>query len=1308
MNNVAPSYRILALILAALALGLSGAVKAEQDFEYAKLLMARGDFSTDDLIERFIVQLDQNAASKMDSKLIKATFKRRQAEKASLEKRTVLLEDAERLYHEILGGDPKYKYFSMAQKEAESITAQKAMTMIKTAHELDKSNPAKARTLRADAVTTIDKVASRYKTDADEAYPTFKDLYTKMEKWRTDNDKKAEGKQPPKEILDPLNKAFDKWILADQHYVLSRIEQLECYEEGDKARKTLVDELGKLCQTRLDDPVLIDFPIITLRYGYMRGRAYATVQDEANATDSWNSVLKEVDMNEMDEQQKKQVLAIQKQIVHDLVKMKMRLKKYSDVEAIITDMRTGNLRTIFDEDAGKDLMLDYAKALTLPAETASEYEHAVDALGKLIEKEQKGVSTLWANDFARAIAEVLEDARNKGLKPKLAADQWYDAAHGFFVMGQNEHRIYTEMVKDSPTKIAEQKAQFEKAYSNFQNAVDYYRRAITEARLEKSGLLTRLSIEPKSWFEMGLSYLKMQHYYEAIVAYQAMRDTYMTDRRGTWLPDSTGPKAKPDLRKMAKPIQDFLAELDKSEKPKDGLLYKSGANIMFALDQNAFIHKNPEDHWNNALKGRVLRTGMGDILAGEKDITDPDYLGAKTDLENGRSFQKAAKIEADPKRAEENFTQAADLLVKAADKFAQVKTSSKAYEFALFQAGSAYTMAQALWATGKLSSKPREQRLAQSLDLSKKALESYQKYDEYTAKIPATADDDKARRESVIGSLLLARSALYQGTQEWEKVIKTSDEYIAWEGAQSPPPKDSAIEIALINKFSALIELVAASLPPKCDQYLVDAESTVRQWRKRKPNDNSSYVSMLDALSYRNNMAFFQAQKMLKEQVAGITPEAMDGYENKVAEFQAERIDLAESAGTQPSLEDYSRLLYLFMKTHRERKAADVAFKLLEKFDPEDKSTRIPDDEKVWQECLKQINYKVINYADLTKDKRCKADHTTLIDYMYDTREGVANAEHPEKRPDFDKVNVDMNKAHAQIETIKKNYPDCPTLPDPKTGKPYVDPQTGKAFAAQAVADWVDTFKDKYPKLQDLKAKPGATGKAFLEIIEDEIDFRQKIETTRKLLSSVGMDMAEKLDKAGQQDDAKKYRDMAIKQIELMVRDGNDKPELMILLAKSYMVQGQMDQAMKTLNDAKPKMDDGSTDYFVASKMISQIFAAKKNWRDAVDYPSFSARTRGFDHALVKEKWPDMKEFLKDCYEHAEAEAKEKNKASDLPMPDDIKKLIEGKAPESKTEDKPGEKTEAPKPEVKAPASAPEVKAPDAKAPENPPEKKNP
>jgi len=1247
----------------ALTVGAVFGVKAEQDFEFAKKLMDANNpsFPTDDLVEHLIGQLDQNPATKTESKLIKATYKRKTAGTSTVEKRRELLDEADALYKEVLA-DKNYKNRDIAEREALTINSARITTLVKQANELAKTNPAEAKKLRAEAAGQLDKIAATHKGDSDAKRGPFEEAYKKYETWNEKENPNFDKPIPP-DILQPMAKSFDAWLIPHQKYVATRVEQLECYDETDPAKKKLGEELAKLCGETAEGKGVADFPVLVAWYNYMKGRSFSAIGDEKQSAEAWNDALGSGNPDEMAPPQKKAFLGIKKLILTDLVKMKMRGKKYGDVESIVVEARRDpGLRTLFDEDSGKGLILDYARALTLPEDaTAAEYERAVKTLREYIVKEK--AQTAWSNEFSRAIADILDERRrNKpNQRPKLSASEWYDAARGFFMLGQTEYKKFDEYDKDKNPKA---KDQYEVAYKNYRSAVEYYRRAITEARKEKTQLVERLEIEPKSWFEMGLSYIKMKHYYEAVIANSAFRDAFLPEDRKRWMPDVT----KPAYRTSVKQITELLAEIDK---PKSGFLDKAGSNMLYAIDRNLALNKNPQDLWNRELKPRILSTELKDFDDG--NVTDADYLTAKNDMDTASSLSKAAAHMKDAKVAEENYSQALDKYLSAADKFKKVKTTSPAYELALYQVGSAYTMGQAFWVTGKIPSRAAETK-EKAKDMGEKALAAFNAYDEFLKKSTPKDDAEKERRTKLEGTILLARNSLHSGAGEWENVIKTSDAYIAWE-SKFPQPK-SQQGVALMNKFRANLELGAGAQVPKGDAFLAEAEKTMRQWRKTATADNKVYKFMLTALSRRYNIAAAQVKFFVDQGKSEFNLDQMEPYELAVARLQKERVALLEGAeDEEPQLDDYSRLVYLFNKIGAYKEAIDAARKLLGKFDAENTNSRIPDEPKVWQDLLGRMQG-VIAFDDLSKRDRARNDHKVLVDYMYDTAEGN-NAASPETRPEFDKLKEDTERALKQLETIKKNYPNCQTMPDPKSGKPY-------SQFVPSLNEWVDANVGKSPKMKDLKDK------AYLTVLEEEIDYRRKIVATREILSTLSLKMAQKLRQEGNDIGSNEYFEVANKQIEILSNLKGDTPALKNQRANIQIVLGKFDEALTLLNEVKVEAPDGSVPYFDASKRISEVYAQQKKWEQAAEYPLFMAVTIGFSAPIVKERWPDMKLFLKECFDNG------------VKCPPNLQKAMEtvSKDPAAPAEEK---KEEAPKTEEAKPdapkADAPKTDAPKADAP---------
>src|SRR5262249_15904925 len=149
----------------------------------------------------------------------------------------------------------------------------------------------------------------------------------------------------------------------------------------------------------------------------------------------------------------------------------------------------------------------------------------------------------------------------------------------------------------------------------------------------------------------------------------------------------------------------------------------------------------------------------------------------------------------------------------------------------------------------------------------------------------------------------------------------------------------------------------------------------------------------------------------------------------------------------------------------------------------------------------------------------CKADHMVLFDYMYDEGSPDRRAD---QRPPYDKFNADMDKALSQLKTIKKNYPNIPSLPvKDKAGKESITPA-----AIQAVNNWIDGVKAKFPDMEAMRPNPKEP-KAPLTLVEEEIDFRRKILATRNLLMEQSFSLIDWYQSNQQEDIASKYRDIA-------------------------------------------------------------------------------------------------------------------------------------------------------------------------------------
>src|SRR5690606_14156554 len=123
-------------------------------------------------------------------------------------------------------------------------------------------------------------------------------------------------------------------------------------------------------------------------------------------------------------------------IIRDLIKMKIVAgekgdkNKYADIINIIDNAKyDASFKAFFNQDPGKDLLLDYARALVRQPEAgAGDFEKAIKTLRDIAEKDPR-----WSYNVSREMAEIMREARAQGVSPRLTARQWYETAHGFYI-----------------------------------------------------------------------------------------------------------------------------------------------------------------------------------------------------------------------------------------------------------------------------------------------------------------------------------------------------------------------------------------------------------------------------------------------------------------------------------------------------------------------------------------------------------------------------------------------------------------------------------------------------------------------------------------------------------------------------------------------------------------------------------------------------------------------------------------------------------------------------------------------------------
>ncbi|MCW8133824.1 MAG: hypothetical protein KIS92_25985, partial [Planctomycetota bacterium] len=923
----------LGILAGAAAVALcAGAARAAQDYEFAKGLLSMDDrrFPTEELVERLAGQLDasNDANQKLEGKLVRALLRRRQAESASAEKRNDLLMEADKLYQEFRAGGANHRLKAECDEQADSIQLDFARALVKAAVE----NPAKAKEFHGKAVEILDKIANERKVEAEKGRPGVKEALKAID---TFFEKNPESEQAPRNLIDAATKILNVYIPNDKRYVIARAEQVDAYAESDPKKKEAALELIKYCEAQIGSDELSRLEDVTMWYYFMSGRLYSNVLMEDKAAESWKNAL-DISIENLPADARKGVFDIKKLIYRDLVKMKMRAavkdpKKYNEVIEIVGSAEyEPAMKTFFDEPVGKDLMMDYAFALIRQPEAgATEVETAIKKLRRIVEQ-----GPPWSNNASRTMAEILNEVhgRKPPIRPKLSAQEWFDVARGFFIDGQIAHKKF----KDAEGDAEKAKSYFEEACGKYQDAVEYYRRAIGQARNPAiTDVPTRLVVEPQAWFEMGLCYLKMDHYYEAVIAYQSLRTSFRPKDRAKWLPDPNKDKAF-YANKLVKASLDKLDRVGK-DGGEDGILSSTEKNIVIALNMNA----RTKTSFNTELKVRIIED-EGISLG---DQTDTDYQAGKLAMDSagdlkdqGESFKKSKK----PDDAAKQYQQALDKYVEAAGRFEKVKPTSKAYEVALYQAATCWYLAQTMISSKQTGAMKPEDMEALLKDYGAKALADYKTYDEYVAKEADPTDEGQARRAKLGRGVRLSRCAVYFNMKDWDSTVKTADEYAEAEEKANTPKDDSKLLSVLFYKFQALSHKAGEKAPPECDALLAEAEKLIPAFAESE----KYYDYILNNISARYSNAAARAKN------AQLEAEAVNKYNSKVALYQAQAVERKDEK--ERSLDDYGRLLYLYKETKKLRQASDIADKMLQTFDPKNQNARVMDEE--WPAILEKMN----------------------------------------------------------------------------------------------------------------------------------------------------------------------------------------------------------------------------------------------------------------------------------------------------------------------------------------------------------------
>ncbi|MCZ7644806.1 MAG: hypothetical protein M5U26_05910 [Planctomycetota bacterium] len=1138
-KSSAVSCMILAL-LACAAPRAEESPRTGSEYEYARRLLAQADpsLASGELVERLArgMEGDPRPPRRLESKLVLALLRRTEARHATPAKREQLLGEAERLYREFLAAGAGHALYETGRREAAELQLDYARAMVRAAEE----TPAGAPALRAKAARLFEEKAREHAGRAEPLRPEVTRLMNEIGE--------LEDEARRAKLLPALQKALSAYLDEERPHVLLRVEALDALApdsaERREAARALVAHLD--AQLGSEDLGLLDD--LCVWFGCMKGRAFARVQDEAQAVAAWQEALS-YDLSEYPPQAREALGEIRKAILLDMISMKERGAEKNPercaeivriVKAAFFPPADAEMRRLYDEPAGKSLRISMAQALARQPEAgAAEYEQALNDLHAVVR-----AGPPWSNNAARAMAELARRGRAAGVRFTLPAESWLAVAHGQFLEAMDAWRRARELEGGEAAQ-----AQAE-AGERFRGAVPFYQRAVEEARKQGADPAVRLRVEPQAWFELGLAYLRQEDYEAAILACDALEAAFAPAARAKWLPD---PKRDPAFQRR-KDVQGALAELDRADEQdpaREGWRAKARRNRSHAFQ--ALSRINP----HLALRYADEDTRHGPRLEAKVALGDAARLAGE-----GRRLVQAGQR----REALERLAEALAGFERAAAAYEALPEDEPRRDELLFQAASAWTNAQILAAEPPLKDAPAGARLP---ELTAKALAALARFEVFAAAHPEPGAERAAARARLLESAAFHRVLIHYGARDWSALLEAGAAYEAFEAQGAEP---SRLALARLRRFQALTELARSAPPEEAAAKLAAAEALAAKFEAQP--EYAGFAARALAARYHELARAAEAQA---RPAAALYAKAADYLGQEFA------------ARAAPALDDYARMLSLLRHAGRARQAADLAAELLAKFDPQAKNARIGDEE--WPIVLKAM-LGMLRFDDRAVWQRCKQDHETLVDLLYDTREGVAHRGVPARRPAHDKLDEDYDKALAQLATIRRNHPDAPTV------QPRGD---------------ADRFR----------------GESFLGAIERELEFRRGILGTRALLVELALQVAEA---AGQEDVAMRYRQVADAQLQIQIAHYGDSQDLRFQSAQLKAANGAYAEALEILYALKREAPDRDAPWYVrVSRRASEVHFMKGEYAAAAEYPGMLEAV-GVGAAWKDKHWPEMDGFLKDCY----------------------------------------------------------------------------
>ncbi|MBN1808185.1 MAG: hypothetical protein JW909_03890 [Planctomycetes bacterium] len=377
---------------------------------------------------------------------------------------------------------PLYGEVAGALGELDLAKARANMKQLKAITDVEKKAEfmAEARAIFLDVV-------KKFKTSYDGAMKEYLDT-----KKRVEEEDKVTVKR--ERLEEKLKTALEKAVTAGQRYFKACFEAVDSYEDNSADKRSFVSKVTEEADAFIK--VFDEYLLITSWGHFAKGFMQMKGEDFENATGSFDLVI-DIDMAEIPKIYHEFINGIREPAFYYKADCQLKARRYRDAEGTCSGYMM-EYRGRLNENWGQAVINVLAEAQW----AQKNYKQAVQTLKKGID-----LHGTWEYNYRELLAKWYKWCEEN--KPDLV--RFFDDAATMYAAAQGEYQA-----------------------GKYRDAVRGYRRAVMACRRPETDRLMKLKVEPQAWYEMGLSYYKMDRLPEAALSWSEVvlgfADKFLTEK----------------------------------------------------------------------------------------------------------------------------------------------------------------------------------------------------------------------------------------------------------------------------------------------------------------------------------------------------------------------------------------------------------------------------------------------------------------------------------------------------------------------------------------------------------------------------------------------------------------------------------------------------------------------------------------------------------------------------------------------------------------------------------------------------------